>query len=482
MPGLSPLDPSPLAETPATASAGSIRPAQAARSTPISWILAASGFLVLLVGLVFGQTVRFEFLTYDDDRFVYENPHIAPGLTPSGLWYAFADSLTYEMYPITSLSHMLDCQFYGLKPGRHHLTNLLIHALSSVLLLLALVRMTGDFWPSAWVAAVFAVHPLHVSSVAWVFERRELLAGLFFMLMLLAYARFAERPSLGRYFAVFGCLALGLMSKPTVVTAPFVLLLLDYWPLGRFRPSGGASPPAEPGWWLRRLPIPAQLVLEKLPLLALSAASCAVTLSTHYQSDPNTIQVDPLPLPARIANALVSYVAYIGQSFYPVGLSPHYPHRGTQLPLAWALEAFALLGALTAVVLIFRRGLPFLLVGWLWFLGVLVPCLGLVGAFFQSRADNYTYLSQIGLSIAVAWSVWSAYRWRQSLRGAALAEFGARDPVRSVADGAFRRRLAADGLLAQYRGSLDESGCLHRATCAGPLLPGPCLRGARPAR
>ena len=165
---------------------------------------------------------------------------------------------------------MLDCQLFGLNAGGHHATSVLIHALSSVLLLVALARLTGDFWPSAWVAAVFAIHPLHVSSVAWVAERRELLAGLFFMLMLLAYARYAERPSLGRYFAVFGCLALGLMSKPTIVTAPFVLLLLDYWPLGRFRRSGGALPPAESDWWFRCLRIPWQLALEKVPLLALS--------------------------------------------------------------------------------------------------------------------------------------------------------------------------------------------------------------------
>ena len=205
--------------------------------------------------------MRHEFIGFDDDVFVYENPHVTPGLTLSGLWWALTDGPVGEWYPLTALSHMLDCQLYGLNPAGHYLTNVLLHAASSVLLFLVLLRMTGDLWPSAWVAAVFAIHPLHVESVAWLAERRDVLSGLFFMLTLGAYALYAERPSLARYLAVAGCFALGLMSKPMLVTVPFLLLLLDYWPLDRFRSAAGAGPQVRSrargsvvcrlagGWW-----------------------------------------------------------------------------------------------------------------------------------------------------------------------------------------------------------------------------------------
>jgi tetratricopeptide (TPR) repeat protein len=379
------------------------------------WVSAICGFLLLAVGLVFGQTLGHEFLAFDDNGFVYENPFVAPGLTLSGLWWALTDGPFGEWYPLTPISHMLDCQLYGLEPAGHHLTNVLLHGASSVLLFLVLLRMTDDLWPSAWVAAVFAVHPLHVSTVAWVAERREVLAGLFFMLTLGAYVFYTERPSLARYLAVVGLFALGLMSKPILVTVPFLLLLLDGWPLDRFRHAAGARPRAESGSWLGRLPIGGRLVVEKVPLMALSAASCAMMLSTHA-SDQLIGQPDRLSLATRVANALVSYAAYIGQSFYPVNLSPYYPHLGTHLPIGWAVGSLILLVAITAVAAFFWRRLPCLLVGWLWFLGMLVPVLGLVGTFLQARADNYTYLSQIGLSIALAWGAWSLYQSRQSRR------------------------------------------------------------------
>ena len=375
--------------------------------------------LVAAVFVVFCQTVGFEFIAYDDDRYVYQNPHISPGLTVSGLGYAVTDALEGEYYPLTSLSHMLDCQFYGLSPGGHHLTNVLLHAASSVLLFLVLLRMTGDLWPSAWVAAIFAVHPLHVSSVAWVAERRELLAGLFFMLTLGAYTLYAERPSLPRYLAVVGCFALGLMSKPIVVTIPCLLLLLDYWPLDRFaRPSGRRQQTASDSW-LGRWSTGWRLAVEKIPLLALSAVSCGITMWTH-KSNPVVGDTDPLSLTTRVANAIVSCAAYVCQTFYPVSLSPYYPHLGTHLPTASVVESLLLLTAITAVAAFFWRRLPYLLVGWLWFLAVLVPVLGLVGIFLQSRADNYTYLSQIGLSIALAWGVWSFYQSRRSRHSARM--------------------------------------------------------------
>ena len=367
------------------------------------------GFLLLAVGLVFGQTVRFEFLRHDDDVFVFENPHVTPGLTLSGLRYALTDGAYGEWTPVSTVSHMLDCQLCGLNPGGHHLTSVLLHAASSVLLFLVLLRMTGDLWPSAWAAAVFAIHPLHVESVAWVSERKGVLSGLFFMLTLGAYTLYAERPTLIRYLAVAGFFALGLMSKPIVVTLPFVLLLLDYWPLERFRRAAGARPRPESRWWLRRVPFFWLLLLEKVPLLVLATASCGITLATNAMLT-SLNGADPLPFASRLANALVSYAAYLGQSFYPVNLCDLYPHPGTRLPIAWVAEAFVLLVAITAIVAFFRHRLPCLLVGWLWFLGVPVPVLGLVVAGLEGRADRYTYLSQIGLSIGLAWSVWSVCR------------------------------------------------------------------------
>jgi protein O-mannosyl-transferase len=386
------------------------------------WVWGVCGFLVLAVGLVFARTAAFEFVNVDDGRYVYQNPHVSPGLTLDGLGWAFSDTLEGEFYPLTSLSHMLDCQLYGLKPAGHHVTNVVLHAISAVLLFLALLRMTGELWPSAWVAAIFAIHPLHVSTVAWVAERREVLSGLFFMLMLGAYALYAERPSLARYLAALGCMAFGLMSKPVLVTAPFLLLLLDYWPLGRFSHQRATEPCGESGSRLGRLPVGWRLLIEKIPFLALAVTSCMLTVVMH-KSNPLTGHLDPLSLPIRLANALVSYAAYVRQSFFPVDLSPFYPHLGPHLPVAWVVESAVLLLAISAVAIYWWRRRPYVLVGWLWFLGMQVPMLGLVGSFFQSRADNYTYLSQIGLSIAVAWTGWSfcqaqeaaAARWRLRL-------------------------------------------------------------------
>jgi hypothetical protein len=211
---------------------------------PVYWVWAICGFLLLAVGLVFGQTVQHEFIGFDDQGFVYENPHVTAGLTLSGLRWALTDGPYGEWCPLSTLSSMLDCQLYGLHPAGHYLTNVLLHAAASVLLFLVLLRMTGNLWPSAWVAAVFAVHPLHVESVAWIAERRDVLSGLFFMLTLGAYALYVERPSLARYLAVAGCFLLGLMAKPMLVTVPCLLLLLDYWPLDRFRHAAGAGLPA----------------------------------------------------------------------------------------------------------------------------------------------------------------------------------------------------------------------------------------------
>ena len=372
---------------------------------------------MLAVGLVFGQTVRHQFLGYDDHAYVYENPHVTAGLTFSGLWWALTDSPLREWCPLAVVSHMLDCEIYGVNPAGHYLTNLLLHAASSVLLFLVLLRMTGDLWPSAWVAAVFAIHPLHVESVAWLAERRDMLSGLFFMLTLGAYVLYAERPSLARYLTVAGCLALGLMAKPMLVTVPFLLLLLDYWPLGRFSREAGGDPRAESGWWFSRLPVVWRLVVEKIPLMVLAGVNCAITVAFHLAATSD-IDVSRVPLAARLSNGLVAYAAYLGQSICPVGLSPFYPLRVHQT-IGSVVGALVLLVAITAVAAYFWRRKPYLLVGWLWFLGMLVPVSGFVQIAAHARADRYTYLSGIGLSVALAWSVWSVYRSRQAVHVAA---------------------------------------------------------------
>ena len=313
---------------------------------------------------------------------------------------------------------MLDCQLYGLNPAGHHLTNVLLHAASSVLLFLVLLRMTGDLWPSAWVAAVFAIHPLHVESVAWVAERRDVLSGLFFMLTLLAYARYVERPSLARYLAVAGCLALGLMSKPMLVTVPFLLLLLDYWPLDRFRRAAGTTPQADSRSWLDRLPI----------WLAAGGGKDSAPGPGGGQLcdgpvDPRDIAVGRScrPIVARDApgqrpgfvRGLLWASLFIPSIWLPIILISAPACRSPGLPD----HRFCWWRSPPVAVYSWRRR-PYLLVGWLWFLGMLVPVIGLVQNGAHSRADRYTYLSQIGLSIALAWGVWSVYRSRQSLQAA----------------------------------------------------------------
>ena len=362
---------------------------------------AVCGFLLLAVVLVFGRTAQYRFVDLDDSGYVYENSHVRAGLTAEGIVWAFTSSHSSNWHPVTWLSHMVDCQFYDLRPCGHHVSNVLLHAATAILLFLVLRRMTGRLWPSAFVAAVFAVHPLRVESVAWVAERKDVLSGLFFMLTLWAYVRYVERPtSWRRYIMVVVFFTLGLMAKPLLVTVPFVLLLLDYWPLGRM------EPPAT-----NRL---MRLVIEKIPLLLLSVASCAVTLVAQGRA------VQPLefvPLPWRITNALVSYVDYLRQFVCPVGLAALYPHPGNNLPTWQVAVALLVLAGISLAALAGRRRHPYLLVGWLWYLGMLVPVIGLVQVGQQAMADRYTYLTQIGLCVALAWGVpnvaasWPDRRW-----------------------------------------------------------------------
>jgi len=348
-------------------------------------------FLATIVWAVFGQTMHDEFVNYDDGVYVYENPEVARGLKFQGIAWAFTHFGANNWHPLTWLSHMLDCQFYGLNPGGHHLTNVLLHTTTAIVLFLVLRQMTGFLWRSAFVAAVFAIHPLRVESVAWVAERKDVLSGLFFMLTLGAYVRYARRPwSPGRYGLVLFLFAMGLMCKPMLVTLPFVLLLLDYWPLQRVEPA-------------------TRLVMEKLPLLALAAASCVVTILAQQEAIQSTGSYPPA---LRFENASVSSIVYLGQMVWPAGLAVFYPYPHNGLP-AWAvIAAPILLLFISAGVFILRKTRPYLLVGWLWYLVMLAPVIGIVQAGLQSHADRYTYLPQIGIYVAAAWLVaeWSAKR------------------------------------------------------------------------
>jgi protein O-mannosyl-transferase len=351
-------------------------------------LLAVSVFLLLAVLAVFGQTIGHDFVNFDDDVYVYENPQVNGGLTSAGTAWAITAFHSNNWHPLTWLSHMLDCQLYGLKPGGHHVSNVLLHAASAILLFLALQRLTGAFWPSAWVAAIFALHPLRVESVAWVAERKDVLSGLFFMLTLWFYARYVERPaSWGRYSLVLAAFALGLTAKPMLVTLPFVLLLLDYWPLGRFGPR-------------REAKVRLRLVVEKIPLFVLAAASCAVTLAAQRDA---IAPLEQLAVSRRLANAAVVYVAYLGKMFYPADLAVLYPFPN-EPPPAWEVAAaVSLLLAISIAVFVVRRNCPYLLFGWLWYLGTLAPVIGVVQVGSQMMADRYTYLPQIGLYVAIAW-------------------------------------------------------------------------------
>jgi tetratricopeptide (TPR) repeat protein len=354
----------------------------------IAWICAG---LVILTWAVFAQTLRYDFVNYDDPTYVYQNTRITSGIDFANVLWAFTHVHSENWHPLTTISHMLDCQLHGLNAGWHHFTNVLLHCLAVVLLFLALERMTGGLWRCAFVAALFAVHPLHVESVAWIAERKDVLSAVFFMLTLLAYLHYTRSRSVGRYLTVALVIALGLMSKPMLVTLPFVLLLLDYWPLGRVKAPGSRS--GRPML---------QLVLEKIPLIMLSAVSSVVTFLAQRGAIGWT---EELPVSERVSNAFVAYVIYIRQMFWPTGLAVFYPHPENRLPM-WELSfAVVVLVGITAAAFVLRKKAPYFVTGWLWYLGMLVPVIGLLQVGWQGHADRYTYLPQIGLYIAVTWAV-----------------------------------------------------------------------------
>src|SRR5947207_6922909 len=372
--------------------------------------------LAVLTWVVFGQLLQYDFINYDDPRYVYENTNITNGLNIGGIAWAFTHIHSMNWHPLTTISHMLDCQLYGLKPGAHHFTNVLLHSIAAMLLFLVLQQMTsgpsgtGSIWRSAFVAAVFAIHPLRVESVAWIAERKDVLSGVFFMLTLLTYFRYVRVRSIGHYLTVLFVFALGLMCKPMLVTLPFVLLVLDYWPLKRVRSQNSE---------LRSQRNLLALVVEKLPLVALSVVSSVVTFAAQRGAVGWTEQ---LPVLARINNAIVTYAAYVWQMLWPVKLPVFYPHPESRLPLCEIILCLLLLIVITAAAVVLGKSRPYFITGWLWYLGMLVPVIGLVQVGWQGRADRYTYLPQIGLYIAGSWALADlsvSWRPRRMVLGAA---------------------------------------------------------------
>ncbi len=372
----------------------------------------AAGVFVLAAG-VYLPSLGHAWLNYDDDVYVTDNPDQLRGLTPEGIAWALTSFHGANWFPLTRLSWALDVELFGLAPAGFRASNILLHAAGALLLFLALARLSGSPGRSACVAAVFAVHPLHVESVAWVAARKDPLSGLFFMAALWLYARQGRAgPTPRTRLALLACLALGLLSKPTVASLPAVLLLLDFWPLGRI---GGAA-----GWNAARL---RQLVREKLPLLALVGGFALVAFAAQ-RAGGAVAPFDALPFEVRLENALVSSVAYLGKAFWPSGLAVFYPHRGDAIPLWQVAGAVVCAVAVTALSLAARRR-PYLAVGWLWYGVTLLPTLGLVQVGSQAMADRYMYLPLIGLAIAVSWGVADALPAGRRGRAAACLLAGA---------------------------------------------------------
>jgi len=370
------------------------------------WLVCLALAVAILVAY---EPVRWnEFVRYDDDTYLTDNAVVRQGLTAEGVVWAFTTARASNWHPLTWLSHMLDCELFGLDPWGHHLINVLLHAANALVLLALLKSMTGALWPSAFVAAVFALHPFRVESVAWAAERKDVLSGLCFMLTLAAYVRYTRRPGVRGYLLLVFAFALGLLAKPMLVSTPLVLLLLDYWPLGRFatpRIEAPRLPTADPstanhasGTTLSRL------VLEKAPLVVLSLLSCMVTIWVQQQAG-SLRSFAGLPHALRVANALVACVAYLLQTLYPASLAPLYPHPGLGLPIWQPLVCLAVVVGIFKWVLRDRRRRPYLFVGWMWYVVMLLPVSGLVQVGMQARADRYTYLPLIGVFIAFAWGV-----------------------------------------------------------------------------
>jgi tetratricopeptide (TPR) repeat protein len=393
-------------------------------------------FLVAITLAVYGGTLRYDFVNFDDGAHVYANPQVKNGLTLKGIAWAFTHSHNGHWIPLNTISHMLDCQLYGLNPGGHHLTNVLLHAATAVLLFMVLRRTTATLWPAAFVAAVFAIHPLHVESVAWVTERKDVLSGFFFMLTLVVYVSYAQKQSRveGRrsrantaasapgprlwtldYYLVLFFFACGLMSKLMVATLPLVLLALDYWPLNRFAPLPQAEARGQKrGSVLRRL------ILEKIPLLGIVLLAGLVLFFARHEDDEI---FGAASLTSQSGRALLTPLAYLRQMIYPAGLcvSPPPPNPGP--PVLEVTLGTVLLAAISTVFFLHRRRRPWLLVGWLWYLLILAPVLVLIQNNVELRCDRYTYLPLIGVYLLLTWAAldWSASWRHRCLMGGAVA-------------------------------------------------------------
>lgn len=355
-------------------------------------------FLTVSTLSVYHQVRDFEFVNLDDSVYVSDNEHVTQGLSFKNIRWALTAEVAANWHPLTIISHMLDCGLYGLNPGHHHLTSLFFHIANSLLLFLVLKRMTGALWQCAFVAALFALHPLHVESVAWVSERKDVLSTFFMMLALWAYARYVERPGVKTYIPVAVFFVLGLMSKPMLVTLPFVLLLLDLWPLNRLQFEKTIGP----AYTQEALSL-SRLVFEKIPLFALSAASCIVTY-LYQQSGGSVVSVFTYPLYKRVVNAFVSYIHYLLKMIWPFKLAAFYPNLDS-IPLWQACGAIALFALITFFALRSYKRYPLIFVGWFWYVGTLMPVIGLVQVGEQAMADRYTYIPLIGIFIMIAWGV-----------------------------------------------------------------------------
>ena len=360
--------------------------ASAEKRNPIVCLLLAVVTLAL-----YNPVNRHPFVNYDDDRYVTENPHVRQGLNADTIAWSLTSTEQANWHPLTWMSHALDVSLFRLNPAGHHLTSVLLHVINACLLSLLLMWATKRMGPSVFVAALFALHPINVESVGWVAERKNVLCTFFFFLALWAYGWYAQKPGWKRYLAVFGSFAAGLASKPMVITLPFVLLLLDYWPLERVDKTGENKTP-----WSR-------LVLEKLPLFALSVASALITM--HAQQSGGAVRSNTeFSFDVRIANAICAYVMYIRKLIWPSHLAPLYPHPGGSLPAWWVLLAAVSLAIITAAIWKFRRR-RYLLVGWFFFLGTLVPVIGLVQVGEAAMADRYAYIPLIGIFVMIAFGV-----------------------------------------------------------------------------
>jgi protein O-mannosyl-transferase len=354
------------------------------------WTVAAVVALIAINVAVYAPVRHHDFVSWDDPYYVTENANVAAGLTWRGVVWAVTTGEEFYWHPLTWLSHMVDVELFGLNGGLHHLTNVIIHIAATIVLFSLLRRATGFTGRSAFVAALFAVHPLHVESVAWIAERKDVLSGLFWMLALSAYAGYVRKPGRARYIALVLFFAAGLMSKPMVVTLPFVLLLFDVWPLRRVTPASFSV-----SAWL-------PLVREKLPLFALALAASAVTVVNQFGAGA-VRGLNRIPLEDRVANALNSYSAYIGKMLFPTGLAAYYPYP--ESVSLWWMASFLGLAAATFFVLRVARRHPYLPVGWFWYLGTLVPVIGLLQVGNQAMADRFTYIPLVGLFVMVAWGV-----------------------------------------------------------------------------